>query len=98
MACLLSVVWPEARGESKLGQEAVAHVVMNRAKKSGRGVCEVVREPGQFVRGQPPSSFRVNINSRDPTNGATHFQVRDLPRWLGLRKYIKIGNHTFYGR
>lgn len=96
--CLKDVVYAEARGESKLGQQAVAHVILNRARQTGKTPCTIVREAGQFKSTKAPKDFTVNISNRDPTNGATHFQVRNLSRWLGLRKYITIGNHTFYGR
>lgn len=96
--CLKDVVYAEARGESKLGQQAVAHVILNRARQTGKTPCAIVREAGQFKSTKAPKDFTVNVSNRDPTNGATHFQVRNLSRWLGLRKYITIGNHTFYGR
>lgn len=96
--CLKDTVYAEARGESKLGQQAVAHVILNRARQTGKTPCAIVREAGQFKSTKAPKDFTVNVSNRDPTNGATHFQVRNLSRWLGLRKYITIGNHTFYGR
>lgn len=46
--CLALVVFSEARGESYLGQAAVAQVVINRAKEAGDGICEVAMKPGQF--------------------------------------------------
>ena len=96
--CIRRVVWAEARGESQLGQQAVAHVILNRARQSGKPVCAVVSEKGQFRQGNPPSNFRVSTEGPDPTRGATFFQRRDLKRWLGNRRYIRIGKHTFYGR
>lgn len=85
-------------GETQRGQEAVAHVILNRARQSGQSVCSIVAERGQFQQATPPDSFRVTTTGPDPTGGATHFRTRDMPRWLGLRRYIRIGNHTFYGR
>jgi spore germination cell wall hydrolase CwlJ-like protein len=96
--CIEQVVWAEARGESKRGQAAVAHVVINRHKKSGKSPCQVVKEQGQFVLGRPPAWFKITIPSRDPTGGATHFRTKDMPMWLGLRKLIRIGGHSFYGK
>ena len=58
--CLAGAVYFEARGESLLGQLAVAEVVLNRAS-SGRypaTLCEVVTQPWQF-------SF-VNATGRIP--------------------------------
>lgn len=96
--CLRSVVYAEARGEGRQGQEAVAHVVLNRAKQSRKSLCTVVNERGQFVRHSAPRSFRFNITAADPTGGATHFRTRDMPMWGKLRRYIRINGHTFYGR
>lgn len=96
--CINRVVWAEARGESREGQRAVAHVILNRSKQSGRTPCEVVSSRGQFVQGRPPSSFSIGELGSDPTGGATHFKTRDARRWYNLRKYIRIGGHTFYGK
>ena len=46
--CLALVIFSEARGESWLGQAAVAQVVINRAVEAGEGVCDVAMAPGQF--------------------------------------------------
>ena len=55
LRCLAGAVYFESRGESLVGQLAVAHVVINRAQ-SGRfpkSLCGVVHQPSQFsfVRG-----------------------------------------------
>lgn len=98
MACLLSVVYAEARGESTIGQEAVAHVILNRARENNKSVCSVVQQPGQFRKAKPPASFRVNISGKDPTKGATYFRTKDARSWLGKTKTVRIGGHTFYGQ
>lgn len=48
LTCLALNVYHEARGDSVEGQAAVALVTINRAKLSGKEVCEVVFEPRQF--------------------------------------------------
>lgn len=50
LLCLALNVYYEARGESYVGREAVAHVVMNRVKHPAYPdkVCEVVYQPKQF--------------------------------------------------
>lgn len=48
MQCLSNVIWREARGESQRGQLSVALVVLNRATKRNKSVCEVMQEPKQF--------------------------------------------------
>lgn len=48
--CLVQNVYHEARGESKLGQIAVAYVTINRAKTPGfpSTICGTVWQKGQF--------------------------------------------------
>jgi N-acetylmuramoyl-L-alanine amidase len=47
-------LWQEARGEPVEGMAAVACVILNRAKKHGKDVKDVVIQPWQF------SGFNVN--------------------------------------
>ena len=94
--CLKGVVYAEARGEPRLGQEAVAHVVLNRSINSGTEVCSTVRKKRQFRQAPPPQSFEVSIAGPDPTGGATYF--RNYPGRWGHRRFLKqIGKHYFYG-
>lgn len=95
--CIRQTIWAEARGESILGQRAVAHVILNRARKSNKTVCSIVKQRGQFKQGSPVSSFKVPSLGSDPTNGATYFKTKDAPSWYGYKKKIRIGRHTFYG-
>lgn len=46
--CLAMNVYFEARGESTLGQLAVANVTLNRAKRDLKQVCAEVFKPHQF--------------------------------------------------
>lgn len=48
LLCLALTVFQEARGEPAIGQQAVAQVVLNRARIRDKSVCEVVLEKGQF--------------------------------------------------
>ncbi|WP_077145753.1 cell wall hydrolase [Sphingopyxis sp. KK2] len=62
LRCLAGAVYFESRGESLVGQLAVAHVVINRAE-SGRfpaSLCGVVHQPSQFsfVRGGKMPAIR----------------------------------------
>lgn len=60
LSCMAGAVYFEAKGEPLNGQLAVAEVILNRAK-SGRfpkGICSVVKQPGQFSfvrRGRIPT-------------------------------------------
>jgi N-acetylmuramoyl-L-alanine amidase len=42
VTCLAKNIYHEARGESEIGQRAVAMVVVNRSRKSGKSMCDVV--------------------------------------------------------
>jgi len=46
--CMLNNVYHEARGESYEGMMAVNQVVLNRAAKKRKTVCEIIKEPKQF--------------------------------------------------
>lgn len=42
VTCLAQNIYHEARGEKEMGQRAVAMVVVNRSRKSGKSMCDVV--------------------------------------------------------
>ena len=48
VACLARAVYQEANTQGKRGKEAVIAVVVNRAIRQQKHVCEVVRQPSQF--------------------------------------------------
>ena len=48
VACLARAVYQEANTQGECGREAVLAVIVNRAIKLQKHVCEVVRQPFQF--------------------------------------------------
>lgn len=48
VACLARAVYQEANTQGERGREAVLAVIVNRAIKLQKHVCEVVRQPSQF--------------------------------------------------
>lgn len=62
---LVRTVWGEARGEDPLGQLGVANVVINRAKKGGKSIADVVLEPNQFEPWTNPKT-RAQLDSLTP--------------------------------
>lgn len=48
LLCLAANIFFEARGETRKGQMAVAHVTLNRAKQNPDKVCQVVLKKRQF--------------------------------------------------
>jgi spore germination cell wall hydrolase CwlJ-like protein len=45
---MVATLYHEARGEGVMGMEAVASVIMNRAKQTHKSVCSIVYERKQF--------------------------------------------------
>lgn len=104
MDCIANTVYVESQGEGERGMRAVAHVILNRAKKLNISPCAVVNQRGQFAQGRSRPSDknwqlakRISIDpGRDFTGGATHFHnLRVRPRW-NLRVVFRFGNHIFY--
>jgi len=48
LGCIALAVFSESRGESYLGQAAVAQVVLNRAEQAGRTPCDAVTQVAEF--------------------------------------------------
>ena len=48
VACLARAVYQEANTQGERGREAVIAVIVNRAIKLQKHVCDVVRQPSQF--------------------------------------------------
>lgn len=106
--CLAQAVYYEARGESVLGQRAVAYVVLNR----GKDPCKVIRTGCQFswncASVQAPygeawrlartvAQYVLKNPTKDITQGATHFHSGKAPYWVRSMTFkVKIGNHYFY--
>ena len=97
LLALTKVVYGEARGESDEGKRAVAHVVINRTKKSGKSIQYEASKKNQFsgysAAGNMPdvkakaacqkiAEDAINGNSSDPTDGATFFYSGStVPSW-----------------
>lgn len=102
--CLTTMIHNEARGEPIKGKIAVAHVALNRQKKSGQHLCSVLRQPNQFSMRIPSkatmqsyawddayivANLVLNGKTVDPTKGATFFHAHYVnPKWN------KVFQHT----
>lgn len=88
--CLATMIYGEARGESRLGQVAVAHTALNRAKT--KSVCNIVLAPKQY------SIFNNNPALRQ---AALSLQVEPLQRNVIDKKSWKkawiIAHNTYLG-
>jgi len=108
VTCLALIVYYEARGESYIGQRAVAEVAINRTRspKYPSTICDVMFQHRQFsfVRGREKAlSPRPNA-AWDRAKGIAQmmFSLPDTEnRWLSFcncrRTGFRIGNHVFYG-
>lgn len=64
---LVRTAWGESRGETPLGQQAVAAVIRNRARAAGQSVRDVVLAPGQFEPWGNPQT-REQMLKLDPNS------------------------------
>lgn len=97
-------VYHEARSEPEIGQEAVAHVTLNRAKDLKMSVKDVVNQPYQFswtfqkksyIPDDPKAFFEcmhsvyVALQSSDFTSGSTFYHLDDInPLWASELTYV----------
>ena len=63
--CMVAKLYHEARGEGVQGLEAVASVIMNRAKQARRSVCSIVYERKQFSWVHVTKDKRIKGNIMD---------------------------------
>lgn len=63
--CMVATLYHEARGEGVQGLEAVASVIMNRAKQSRKSVCSIVYERKQFSWTHVTKDKRIKGNIMD---------------------------------
>lgn len=105
------IIYAESRGESELGQLAVARVIVNRLQdpRFPDTITEVICQPGQFIpveSGLPdtvPAKFvelaKRAFSEEDPTSGALYFYNPNKTTrpefWATRTKLITIGNHIF---
>lgn len=108
---LAQCVHGEARGESYIGQVAVAAVILNRVDdpRFPKTIAGVIYQPGAFTAVsdgqmfQPPGSSALKaakdaLNGWDPSGGAIYYYnpAKTTNKWIWSRPIIKvIGKHYF---
>lgn len=106
LRCLATTVYYESRGEPAKGQRGVADVVLNRAYKQGKSICQVVHHPAAFsyLRAKPRKLKREEIKKqlevvfkqkRVLDSRYAHFYSGKAPKWALGQQCKKIGNHHF---
>ncbi|MFI4968794.1 MAG: cell wall hydrolase [Lysobacterales bacterium] len=88
--CLATTVYLEARGESQVGQMAVAEVAMRRRERGhwGSSVCDVVRAPSQFATTTTSENFVVG--NADAWRKAWQVAERAITMWSLPRRQRKF--------
>lgn len=103
---VVQVVYNEARGSID-NMRAVAHVIYNRSKETGKSICTVVRTPNQFAtkrtKVKEPIQWRLATRivldpGPDLTRGATFFHNWTVrPSWsYRFKVTYRVAGHTFY--
>jgi N-acetylmuramoyl-L-alanine amidase len=98
-------IYHEARSEPQLGQIAIAHVTLNRAKKENLSIEDVVLQPHQFSWTLEKNSFfpkepkaflqcmesaMIALRDNDITKGATQFhQTGITPDWVSEYTFVE---------
>lgn len=108
---LAQAVHGEARGESYIGQVAVAAVILNRVEDSRfpKTIAGVIFQPGAFTAVSDGQMFmepdasslkaaKDALNGWDPSGGAVYYYnpAKTTNKWIWSRPIIKvIGKHYF---
>lgn len=104
--CERAAIHFESANQGILGQKAVLEVVRARAKSSGKSVCKVLLEKGQFswatrkrlkirlaLRQKARYDMLRNMNNKVLPDDSYQWFARKPHRFVGER--LKIGEHTF---
>jgi N-acetylmuramoyl-L-alanine amidase len=109
--CLAMAIYHEARGESLIGRQAIAEVVLNRSEQTSTPICKVVFAPHQFSWSNrhklPPKDSNTwqeclsiakhsLIVKSNHTKGATYFNTRSIGVRFNKERKATIGGHVFF--
>lgn len=93
---LADAIYAEARGESRRGQRAVAHTILNRATIARRAVADVTYARGQIsglMPGDPNREALASVSPSDPDYANALEVARDV---LDGKSVDPTGGATFY--
>jgi spore germination cell wall hydrolase CwlJ-like protein len=96
--CLATTVYLEARGQSELGQRAIAEVALRRRDSGtwGESICSVVTAPGQFAM----ATLNPNQRLIEPAAGFNALRIAMTSVWnwsqpVGRRREVVPGANSF---
>lgn len=93
---LAAAIYAEARGESRRGQRAVGHVIVNRATVADRPVSQVVYARGQFSGLAPGDPNRKAAEALDPSSPEAAGLIDIATQILSGKSVDPTNNATFY--
>ena len=99
--CLVKIMHSEARGESLEGLIAIGQATLNRARKSGVGVCQLTgvtrRKPpmGMAMYYKALAASLISHTSNSIAKGADSWNTGKKPRQPGEITRV-IDQHVFY--
>ena len=79
--CLARAMEVEAIGEGKRGMRLVANVVIERSKRSGKAICDVLKQPKQFPWVKPSTQLVARFK-------ASEAHARELLVNVALGKHV----------
>lgn len=85
LVCLAANIYFEARGESLLGQQAVAQVTLNRSRDRNKSVCEVVTQKHQFSW----TTGKIKQDKRGVWRIKKQYEPKDKTAWAWSMKVAK---------
>jgi hypothetical protein len=102
-ACLSYAIFRESSGQGILTQRAVMDIVINRARKFRKSICEVLHQEGQFpyfVDGVKPvpKKFLTRVefvSTMQPVLDKSYMYFNDVPLSYGKKSKLKIGGLYF---
>ena len=87
VACLARAVYKEANTQGERGREAVIAVIVNRAIKKQKHVCEIVKQPSQFSW----VKHGTNVSKLTDDKVAEKFVLKVVA------KTVRVGYNSFRG-
>lgn len=97
--CVALVVFSESRGESYLGQAAVAGTVVGRSQRLSVDTCAIVSASGQYVLPRDPWLTDKNAWAK-AVDVAESVMIGsyDLATCAGATHFHKVGEHPYWSK